>query len=407
MRVLIVLLTVLVGLGLATPSAHAQPTCSEGTLVGDQCELVGQPPRQRGDVCPVSDTVFEAEGGCYSLVAPLAGGVCPVGTFRDGSLCRLWVGLVSLGFGCPDAGYQVVGERCVRYVDPTCGPNGCNGKITLRYTVDCLRDGVSRVTLGQPTLVNGAQVSFITVNGSATVGVELQAGTPVDVVVTPERLSDEVVVSGPTVAPPCGIAAPTAAPTPVPTSPPPPATPAPTSPPAPTSAPGTPVPATPAPSTSPTRAQARITDYTVGECDGTVFDLTVEAEIDPAQADDELTWSVDDFEDTIEARPGTVTLAATGDGETHVITATPRSAAEPAVLVLDFPDCSPAPTEPTAVAATAPAPTPAPPTSATPPAATAPAVTLATNDLPVLPLAIVGGATVVGAVAAYGFFRRP
>lgn len=92
------------------------PTCTEGTLTGGRCIIIGPPPTAGPDVCPVSATVFEDGPECYSLVDKTTGTVCPPGTTDDpGGRCRQPIAAAPGLLTC-DATFTLDVDRCIRQV---------------------------------------------------------------------------------------------------------------------------------------------------------------------------------------------------------------------------------------------------------------------------------------------------
>lgn len=349
-RVLLVLLIAFVAVATSvvgfSRSAQAQPQCVEGELVGDQCRVEGAEPV--GTCLPGAVPVGMFCG--RNPIAPTAQG-CPSGFEPWDGLCWPRSALsTALALQC-GTGFVLEGQRCFRFFPPTCGPEGCVGRVTVNYGVDCIGTGVSRLVLGEVVTTLGAGFSLITLNGSPVIGAELQAGDPVNVVVTPERPGDDGVAVGPTVAPPCGV---DAEPTAVPATATPTPAPAPTAPPAPTVA--------PTPTAVPT------------------------------------------------AVPSTPT--ATPEPEpTKAASLEPRATVAP--LPNQVPSATPLPTEVPATVTPTPAPPVETPDVATPvpasvtaevPATTAAATTGA--PLPIVALAMIAGGTIVLGILAWGITRR-
>ena len=97
---------------------YEAPLCEAGELVGDVCVVVGTAPVSGPATCPVSPTVFQDNGECYSLT-PLTR-TCPEITTPDpdGESCRRPVALVPGAPMCPQDGFGIVNGQCVRYDDP-------------------------------------------------------------------------------------------------------------------------------------------------------------------------------------------------------------------------------------------------------------------------------------------------
>jgi hypothetical protein len=63
--------------------------CTEGTLVGTNCVITGAAPVNGASTCPVSATVLEDNGECYTLIAPpVTAGSCDAAYFAFGSVCK-------------------------------------------------------------------------------------------------------------------------------------------------------------------------------------------------------------------------------------------------------------------------------------------------------------------------------
>ena len=77
---------------LVAKGPRGDATCSEGELVGANCVITGPDPVNGASSCPVSATVIEQGGACFSIVAPtVSAGICDAaaGYLPFGSVCKL------------------------------------------------------------------------------------------------------------------------------------------------------------------------------------------------------------------------------------------------------------------------------------------------------------------------------
>jgi len=116
----------------AAPPAQAMDggaVCVEGTFDGTNCVIVGQPPTAGGLECPISDTVVEADGDCYTPVEPVLFCVGLAITVEDPADC---VDIVP--------------------VDP--GPLACTDGFELTDESECIRTEAAAATCSAGVLVN-------------------------------------------------------------------------------------------------------------------------------------------------------------------------------------------------------------------------------------------------------------
>jgi len=115
-------------------------TCSEGTLIGDNCVIVGDPPVSGPPTCPVSATVFFVDGRCFVLIEAQADGSCPDGTIpaADGVNCERSVMLRPGPLMCA-TGFGLVNGECIRFEAPISTPPECPVGSVEDNNGDCRR----------------------------------------------------------------------------------------------------------------------------------------------------------------------------------------------------------------------------------------------------------------------------
>jgi hypothetical protein len=101
---------------LVAKGPRGAAACAEGALVGTNCVITGAAPVNGPSTCPVSATVLEDGGECYTLIAPpVSAGACVAPYFAFGSVCKAnntgTTEATVRAFTCPASGGETITEN--------------------------------------------------------------------------------------------------------------------------------------------------------------------------------------------------------------------------------------------------------------------------------------------------------